>query len=460
MTKLFELKRDLDAKSTEGRTLVQKAIDESRDLTPDEVTKVNAIKEEIRNLQNKVKTFELRDQFEAADPEERSAMDRDNGLPELDGKHPYSINRALALSLDRNVRSYDGIEGEVHQELQKRRLEPARGIIIPLSLSNRNAATQVRAKLGLTEREWRGLTHRERRDLTTSTGAGGIANILGTELIEILRNKMVMELMGARVINGVTGGTFSLPKQGTASTAGWTPEQVAIAKSNLTATQVTWTPRTLTAITQLSRKAILQSSLDFEAMSREDLMRVLAIEFDRVGVNGSGQSNQPLGIGQDPSVPIATSLGTNGGEITWNAVVALETQVAVANAEFGKLGYLTSNQGRGIMKVTPKGAASTFPIFLWEKGQAYGEGEVNGYRAIASQQVPANLTKGSGSSLTSLIYGNFDSATYACWSGLDTLVDPYSQGAAGSLLIYMFLDCDFQLRWEQSFSKLVDMATS
>jgi HK97 family phage major capsid protein len=441
--KLFELKRDRDAKSVEARTIVQGAITAGRALNAEETTKIDGFKEEIRNLDAKINTFELRDTFESADPEERSAMEAGPELPNLDGKIPYSLNRALAQSLDRNSRTFTGIEGEVHQELRKHRVDAPQGILIPMTLRNQQLAKQAR----------------EKRDLTTSTGAGGIANILGSELIEILRNKMVLNLLGARVLNGVTGGTFSLPKQNATTTAGWTPEQVAVAKSNLSLNQVTWTPRTLTAITVMSRKAILQTSLDFEAMSREDLMRVLAIEYDRVGVNGSGQNNQPLGIGQDPNVPI-TPIGTNGGSITWALVVALETAVAVANADFGKLAYLTSNNGRGIMKNTFKGAASTFPLFLWEKGVGYGEGEVNGYRAVSSQQIPANLTKGSGTALTQLLFGNFDSATYALWSGMDTLVDPYSQGAAGSVLIYMYQDCDFQLRWEQAFAKIVDMATS
>ena len=112
------------------------------------------------------------------------------------------------------------------------------------------------------------------------------------------------------------------------------------------------------------------------------------------------------------------------------------------------------------MKTIPKVSSSAFPIFLWEKGLAYGEGEVNSYRALATNQVPSNLSKGSGSNLTALIFGNWASATYGLWSGVDMLVDPYTRGAAGSVCIYQYQDLDFQCRWEQSFAICNDMATS
>ena len=188
-------------------------------------------------------------------------------------------------------------------------------------------------------------------------------------------------------------------------------------------------------------------------------MQVLAREFDRVGINGSGQNNQPLGIAQDPNVP-TTALGATGlVEINWPAVIALETAVATANADFGSLAYLTSNNGRGIMKQTLKVAGSNFPIYIWENDKQ-GVGEVNGYKAVASQQVPSNLTKSSSTNLTALLYGNFQSATYGLWSGMDVLADPYTRGPAGGLLVYIYQDLDFQLRYEQSFAKIVDMPTS
>jgi HK97 family phage major capsid protein len=224
---------------------------------------------------------------------------------------------------------------------------------------------------------------------------------------------------------------------------------------------VTWTPKTCGAFSDMTRKFILQTNQDAEALVREDLSKQLAIELDRVGLNGSGVGAQPLGVMNDPNVPVLP-LGTDGGPPDWPTVVNLEKLVAQANAEFGRLGYVTSNAGRAKMKQTPKVATPAYPIFLWEADRpadmANGaEGAINGYRAMATEQMPSNLTKGAGTGLTGLVYGNWESATYAFWSALDMLVDPYTGGSAGTVRIIGLIDCDVQFRWEQAFAKCNDL---
>ena len=451
--KLFELKRDRSQKLDEARKLVQLAIDGARDMTADEKTKVETLKTEALELSRKIELFELRDSLGGDNTEDAGGRlgpgEQRGQLPELDGRHPYSVLRALRMVFE--VRHgatgarFDGLEAEVHQELLKQKPEGgAQGILIPWSLANpRTAAT---------------ISGVERRDVTTTTASGGIANILGTPLIEYLRNRMVMQAMGARVLTGLEGGTFSLPKQTGIETAYYVGEAVNLTNSNLTLGQVTWAPRTLGARSAITRKTILQSSLDVEAMTRESLVLTLSREFDRVGINGSGQNQQPMGIMQDPNITVV-SLGTNGATPTWAMVCNLEKTVAAANADFGKLGYISSNAGRSTMKQTTKIASSQYSNFLWENDRL-GVGEVNGYKAMSTEQVPSNLAKGSGSSLTALIFGNFDSATYGLWSGLDVIVDPYTAAQAGSLIINLFQDFDYQNRWDASFAKCVDLLPS
>jgi HK97 family phage major capsid protein len=460
--KLFELKRDRAEKLEAARKIVTTAIDASRALTAEETTQVDGLRSEAEALSRKIELFELRDSFGAADGGTGAGTGTRSdggrlgpgtgngaGLPELDGTLPYSLLRALRMQL--NVREgvagakFDGLEAEVHAELA--RSKPAgsevRGILVP----------------------WHLATHRsqsggsERRDVTTSTASGGIANLLGTPMIEFLRNRMVMQAMGASVLTGLEGGTFSLPKQTAAETAYHVAEGVSPTASNLTLGQVTWTPRTLAAQSAITRKTILQTSLDIEMRVRGSIIQQLAREFDRVGVNGSGTGTVPMGIMQDPNVPIS-AIGTNGGAPTWAMLVDLESKVAQANADFGKLGYITSNKGRAKFKTTTKIVSSQYSDFLWQKGNTPGEGEVNSYRAMSTEQVPSNLAKGSGTSLTAVVFGNFDSATYGLWSGVDVLLDPYTAGSSGALKLYAFQDYDFQMVYEVGFAKCVDVDPS
>lgn len=460
--KLFELRRERAQKLEQARNIVQASIDAARDLTDDEKAQVTNLRSAAEDLSRKIELFELRDDL-AGDLESRDAggrlgpgSGRDNGqpdLPDLDGRTPYSLLRALRMVYEirhgKTGARLDGIEGEVHAELLRHKPDGvAQGVLVPWSLANPRSAE----RMGLSPRaEFRG-------DVTTTAAAGSIANILGTPLIQYLRNRMVMQRMGAILLTGLEGGTFSLPKQTGTETAYHVGESSAPTNSNLTLGQVTWTPRTLAARSLITRKTLVQSSLDVEMLVRGSLVQTLGREFDRVGVNGSGQNQVPLGIMQDPNVP-TVAINTNGGAPTWAMVVNLEKLVAQANADFGSLGYITSNAGRSKMKQTTKISASQYSSWLWEN-DALGVGEVNGYRAMATEQVPSNLAKGSGTNLTSLIFGNFESATYGLWSGLDVLVDPYTAASSGGLVINVFQDYDFQMRYEVGFAKCVDIDPS
>ncbi len=441
MPKVFELRKERAAKAADARKIVELAISEKRDNTPEERTQLDKIVEDIGGYDRKIAVLERVENVESEG--ERSLGRQSNEIrsaddPLSDTKHQYSLLRAYRclVGMERG-----GLEDEVNKEIAVRSGKPAQGFYIPWNLHNPAARRQAL----------------EQRSLSTSTGSGSIASILGSELIELLRNKMVLNRMGARVMTDMTGGTFSLPKQTGTTTAYWVAEGSAPSASNLTVGQVTWTPKTVGAFTDLTRKFMLQTNQAAESLARDDLTRLLAIEMDRAGVNGSGSGQTPLGILQDSSIP-TIAIGTNGGAPTWPVVTNLEKTVAQSNADFGKLGYVTSNAGRSKLKNTPK-IGTTFPVFMWERDNQ-GEGEINGYRALASEQVPSNLTKGSGSNLTALIYGNWDSATYAFWSGLDLLLDPYTGSSAGTLRVVALQDCDIQFRYEASFAKVVDLDPS
>jgi len=449
MERLFELKKARVDLSAEARAFADALHAEDRDLKPEESSRLEEIRTKIEGINGQIATLERMEsliQYEA-DSRDRNGrrsepLSANRDLPNLDDpKNRYSLLKAMNQMVEAREGKgrFDGIEAEVSREIEIRSGRKAQGFYVPWNLA--------------THRDMA----RETRTLSTSTGAGGIANILGTELIELLRNKMLVQAMGARVMTDMIGGTFSFPKRTAAATAYWVAEGSAPTASQTTLAQVTWTPKTVGAYTDITRKFMLQTSLDAEMVAREDLMLVLAIELDRVALNGSGAGQEPQGILQNSSVT-ATALGTTGGAATFAMVLALESTVAAGNADFGKLAYVTSAKGRGQLKQIPV-LGSTFPRWIWENSGQPGVGEVNGYPGYATNQIPINLTKSTGHDLTALIFGNWDSATYAFWSGLDVLVDPYTGSSSGTVRIVMLQDGDFQLRYTQSFGKCVDMNT-
>jgi hypothetical protein len=76
---------------------------------------------------------------------------------------------------------------------------------------------------------------------------------------------------------------------------------------------------------------------------------------------------------------------------------------------------------------------------------------------MATNQIPTNLTKGSGTNLTAMIFGDFSTVHIAMWGGVDVLVDPYSLSTAGSVRVVCLLDTDIKFRNTESLAKIVDM---
>ena len=61
-----------------------------------------------------------------------------------------------------------------------------------------------------------------------------------------------------------------------------------------------------------------------------------------------------------------------------------------------------------------------------------GRSQIAGRRFEVSNNVPSNLTKGSGSNLSAVIYGNFADLLIGLHGTLEIIVDPYTDFAKGT----------------------------
>lgn len=298
-----------------------------------------------------------------------------------------------------------------------------------------------------------------KRDLTAGTTTEGGFSV-ATDLagyIDLLWKRTLVVQMGATVLSGLNGNV-AIPKLATGSTGYWVAENVAITESDHVFAQVTMTPTTLGAFTDISRRLILQSSLDVENLVRNEITRNLRVELDRVAIEGSGSSSQPTGILNVSGIGDVAG-GTNGLAPTWAHVVKLETEVAQDDADFGRMGYLASAKVRGKLKETFRNATYG-EIPVWGEG-TMPFGSLNGYRAGVSNNMPDDLTKGTSSGVCSaIIFGNWESLLIGEWGIMDILVDPYTGGAAGTVRIRALIDVDLAVRWPQSFAAMLDALTA
>ena len=296
----------------------------------------------------------------------------------------------------------------------------------------------------------------QKRDLTVGTATAGgntvATNLLAASFIDLLRNKMALTGLGAQFLTGLSG-QIAIPRQTAGATAYWVAENGAPTESQQAFDQVAMTPKTLGAFTDISRKLLLQSSIDVEGFVRNDLATVVALAIDLAGIAGTGASNQPTGILSTSGIGSVAG-GTNGLVPTWANIVDLESAVAVANADVGSLGYLTNAKVRGKLKQVQK-VATYGDGFIWDDGM------VNGYNTGISNQVPSNLTKGTSSGVCSaIIFGNFADLIIGQWGSLDLMVDPYSGSTAGTVRVVALQDVDVAVRHAESFAAMKDALTA
>jgi hypothetical protein len=73
--------------------------------------------------------------------------------------------------------------------------------------------------------------------------------------------------------------------------------------------------------------------------------------------------------------------------------------------------------------------------------------------------VPATFTKGTGTALSALIFGDWSQLLLGFWSELDILVNPYDSTAyaAGGVLIRAMMTCDVEIRHPLSFAAITDL---
>jgi len=342
------------------------------------------------------------------------AKDAEIGLTEKETRQ-FSFLRALkalAHPTDAAAQRAAAFEFEVSEAAQAKSGKEARGLLIPADV------------LGYSK-----------RDLVVGTASAGgdlvATDLLSDSFIDLLRKALVLQGAGANVLTGLQG-MVAIPRQSGGATTYHVAENSNITESALTVDQVALQPRTIGALTDYSRRLLLQSSIDVENLVRQDLAQSIAIEIENQAINGTGTNSKPLGILN------VTGINTESGVAAFSDFVNAEASLSTDNALQGNLGYLMNSALRGTLKTTEK-ASGTNGIFVYE-----GDNSINGYPAYVSNSMPDSTA----------VFANFSDILIGLWSGLDIMVDPYTGSAAGTVRVVAMQDYDVAVRHPESICKL------
>ena len=177
------------------------------------------------------------------------------------------------------------------------------------------------------------------------------------------------------------------------------------------------TPHRLTAYVDISKELLAQDSVDVENAIRTDLVNAINSKLEEAFLSDfSGSAAQPKGVFAvvKPSSAVTNDFAT---------LVANEAKVEDANI-LNEPVYILSNKAKAALRAMAKGAKSTELV--------YENGEVDGTKAFNTSNVQAS----------NYLFGDMSSLVIGTWSGLDLIVDPYTQAAKGAvrLVVNMYVD--------------------
>lgn len=350
-------------------------------------------------------------------PIDEQMRDADIGLTDKEARNFSFIKviRALADPTDRRAQESARFEFEASQSAAERSGKDSDKFVIPTDVLTRALSAESSG--------------------VTSGATGGLSiatTLMSQSFIEILRNRATIMQLGT-VMGGLVGN-IDIPKQVAASQGYWLGEDSDATESTLDLGQISMSPKTVAAFSEITRKLMVQSSMDVEALIRADLAKGLALTIDKAGYYGTGSEQQPLGISNYTGVNSQSF--SSAGSPTFAELVNMETKIALNNADVAGMAYVGNAVFRGYAKTTLKFPAVNGSQQIWEPG-----GTVNGYKTEITNQITSG----------DVFMGNFADLLIGMWSGLELLVDPYSNSKKGRLRVVVFQDVDFALRRVQSF---------
>lgn len=389
--------------------------------------------EERAALQSEVDS--LTNEFNEAATSEKAAraLAANTVLSEQDKKdiQRFSISKAMRSILD--GKGLDGVEAEMNEEA-KRELKVAtgkdlRGIGIPsVALQN------VRYLFN---------------NASTATEGQEFKTYQYSSYVEALRARLVMQKLGATYINGLVG-TVSMPT-GSNAVASWLAEEDQASVTKQTFGQKTMSPHGLQIDCGYTRDLLAQSSYAVDQIILNEMIRAHANAVDKAAIQGNGSSGAPTGILSASNVN-SVALGTNGAAPTFAKLIEMETAVLDHDAPGDGLAYLFNPKVNGFLKSTPK--IEGYPAYMVE------DGRVNGYGFEMTTNVPSNLTKGEGSNLSAIIFGDFREVWIGQWGGLEVIVDPFSSKDKRVIEVAAIAYHDILVRRPEIFAKIVDAKLS
>lgn len=254
-----------------------------------------------------------------------------------------------------------------------------------------------------------------------SVAANG-EDVVETDILDImtpLRANLVLTKAGAKFMGGLVGDV-QVPIM-SATNVAWAAEEGAASDGSGTFTNVTLSPKRLTAYVPITLQMLAQDSLDVEAKIREDIIKAVQDKLEATILGyANGSTTQPAGVFYNQALTSVTTYGD---------LCDFEASVEEANV-YGNMHYILTPKAKAALKGMIKGTNAT--------GMVYEAGEVDGVPSeVTTNLVCANANK------NGILYGDFSNLAIGAWDNiqLDVVRDSASlKNGCVTLIINAFFD--------------------
>lgn len=394
---ITELKDEKNQISARSKAIIEKARGEKRQLNAEENEQLGA---------NQCRMAEINLEIE-----EREDENRQKGRSHQPKGGRFSLRRAISNMVDGNPQN--DVEAEVieaattHHNTSGAQMADRRGIVVPVNMEKRAAFTAA-----------------------TEAATGVIIDEEQQEMLLPLQSALVLSRAGARFMTGLQGNIYWPEFSG--ANVFWEAENAsakdgagAFSKRNL------FKPLRLTAYVDISKQLLVQENASVEAYIRQAIAVAIAQKIEQTAFS------EKTGVENTPDGMFGTLDADIKGDMTWAQIVAMETNADVQNALFGNLSYILHPAlvGKAKTKVKDASGAGGF-IFTGN-----GDGQLNGYRALRTNNLPKGLrgTPAAGEQEDipgdeyGIVFGNWADYFIGQWGGIELLVDPYTQALNGTV---------------------------
>lgn len=293
-----------------------------------------------------------------------------------------------------------------------------------------------------------------------STGGLLLNHQISNDFIETLRDKLILEQLGADFVPMDGMETLTLPKDNTEVEAYWVGEGTEIPDSDETIGGITLYPKALAVRIIVPTKFLANSRVNYEsrieaqAQYRINRKLLYAALFGAGGVSGSNTGVEPAGLATIADMAgravTKTVLGTgNGAKPSLAHIEDMIGRVEDANVEEdGSAGFALSPRAKRFFG-NMKDADGNYVL----RGRASENMDANflGYPYADSNIIPNNQTVGSSTDCTSLFYGVWSNLKVGMSNQVEFFLDPYSRSSRLQTVIIAHIFADVNVAHDEAF---------